>query len=548
MLVAIFQLLAGTGMFLFAMHLIEEALKNLSGRPFKLFLQKATKNDISAVAGGALVTAVLQSSSLVSLMTLAFVGAGIFTFHNAMAVILGANLGTTLYSWVVATLGFKMDIKVAAYPAIGIGGFLVVLFSDRNALKYTGFFLLGFGLLFIGLGFMKEAMSEQNFNLAKYAHLPLIAFLGIGFLITLLVQSSSVMMALALSALNADMISYPIATALVLGSETGTSVKLFVASIGDNAVKKRVALGNFSMNVVLTILVFLFLRQIIWLITEVLGIKDPLIALVSFSTFNNILTIAVFLPLLGPFTRLLERMYTDSKDSLTPYLAKAREDKSTGLLHAFAKETALFIYTCLQFNRSLLEIDNDFPKNEEYEKLLEENKFRSKPPKEQYQHLKQAQGEMQSGYLAGMQALNETETESMTILNSAIRNALYSVKSMKDVQSNIDNLKHSSKDVKFELFKEHREFTTELYQKLGSFLQSKKSESTTVEGLLDEVRQQYERTLNKFYKQADVLQLPGMDITTAINFNREVYSSHKAIATAVREFLSAGKSDSIQKV
>src|SRR5450759_1662172 len=109
-LIYIFKLSAGIGFFLFAIYLLEESLKNLTGRNFKLFLQRITKNRMSDVGGGAIVKGVLQSSSMVSLMVLAFVGAGVFTMKNAMAIILGANLGTTLDSWVVATLGFKVDI------------------------------------------------------------------------------------------------------------------------------------------------------------------------------------------------------------------------------------------------------------------------------------------------------------------------------------------------------------------------------------------------------------------------------------------------------
>ncbi len=121
-LVPILKLAGGVGLFLFAMYLIEESLKNLSGRRFKLFLQRITKNSIGAVAGGAIVTGVLQSSSMVSLIVLAFVGAGVFTMKNALAIILGANLGTTLDSWVVALIGFKMNVEVLAYPAVFVGG------------------------------------------------------------------------------------------------------------------------------------------------------------------------------------------------------------------------------------------------------------------------------------------------------------------------------------------------------------------------------------------------------------------------------------------
>ncbi len=227
-LTLIFKLAAGVGLFLFAMYLLEESVKNLSGRNFKLFLQRITKNSIGAVAGGAIVTAVLQSSSMVSLMVLAFVGAGVFTMKNAMAIILGANLGTTLDSWMVATLGFKVDIEVAAYPAVLAGGMLLILFGNRKKIKYISYFLFGFGLLFIGLSFMKTAMEGQvkAFDFSKYAEVSMAVFLLIGFIITTVIQSSSVTMALTLSALNAGAITFPGAAALVLGSETGTTIKI----------------------------------------------------------------------------------------------------------------------------------------------------------------------------------------------------------------------------------------------------------------------------------------------------------------------------------
>ena len=139
-LIYIFKLFAGIGLFLFAMYLLEDSLKNLSGRNFKRFLQRITQTRLGAVTGGAIVTGILQSSSMVSLMVLAFVGAGVFTMKNALAIILGANLGTTLTSWLVATLGFKMNIEVAAYPAVFVGGLLLILFSNRKIFKYISYF------------------------------------------------------------------------------------------------------------------------------------------------------------------------------------------------------------------------------------------------------------------------------------------------------------------------------------------------------------------------------------------------------------------------
>lgn len=174
-------------------------------------------------------------------MVLAFVGAGVFTMKNALAIILGANLGTTLDSWVVATLGFKTNIEVIAYPAVFIGGLLLILFGKRKSIKYLSYFLFGFGLLFIGLAFMKTAMEAQvkSFAFAQYAEMPSIIFLAIGFLITLLVQSSSVTMALTLTALHTGAVTFPIAAVIVLGSETGTTIKLLLSGIGGTASKKE---------------------------------------------------------------------------------------------------------------------------------------------------------------------------------------------------------------------------------------------------------------------------------------------------------------------
>ena len=251
----------------------EESLKNLSGRSFKLFLKRITKNKIGAVAGGVIITGILQSSSMVTLMLLAFVGAGVFSMRNAMAIILGANLGTTVNSWLIVSLGFKVNIEVIAYPAICLGGIFLILFGNRKSMKYLAYFLFGFGLLFIGLSFMKTAMESQvqDFDFSKYVEMPKVIFILISFLITLIVQSSSVTMALTLSALHAGAISFPIAAIIALGSETGTIIKIVLGAIGGNASKKRIVLGNLFFNIFITALVFLFLNPIHILTNELIN-------------------------------------------------------------------------------------------------------------------------------------------------------------------------------------------------------------------------------------------------------------------------------------
>ena len=129
---AISKMLAGVGIFLLGMSFLEDALRKLAGRSFKLFLRNQTTNKFKAIAGGAIVTGVLQSSSVVNLMVLAFVGAGVITMQNALAVILGSNIGTTLTSWLVASLGFAFNIELFSLPIVGIAGLAMALIRSNN--------------------------------------------------------------------------------------------------------------------------------------------------------------------------------------------------------------------------------------------------------------------------------------------------------------------------------------------------------------------------------------------------------------------------------
>ena len=539
-LTLIFKLAAGVGLFLFAMYLLEESVKNLSGRNFKLFLQRTTKNRVGAVAGGALITAVLQSSSVVSLMVLAFVGAGVFTMKNAMAIILGANLGTTLSSWMVATLGFKVNIEVAAYPVVFIGGMLIILFGNRKNIKYISYFLFGFGLLFIGISFIKTAIAGQvkAFDFSEYANMSLVVFLLIGFIITSLVQSSSVTMALTLSALHAEAIGFAPAAAIVLGSETGTTIKILLGSIGGIAAKKRVALGNFFFNIFLTVLAFALLKPTLLLITDVFKINDPLIGLVTFSTLTNLVSIIIFLPFLNSFANLLEKFFRDTDASFAAFIGNADTKEPESALDLFRRETEYFIYNSKLFNLDLFDIDNkQVNRNPKFKTLNEKRKFISKSPDEKYEFLKQLQGELQTFYLALRTKLQAEKYAQLNQLISAVRSAMHSAKSMNDIGSNITNLQQSSTDIKFKFFIHHKKETEDLYLQLNALMEKTKPDFEKLQSIHTQIQENYSFALNNFYKEAQNEIIESLDITTALNFNRELFTSNKAMLMAVKDYL-----------
>jgi phosphate:Na+ symporter len=540
-LLSILKLLAGVGLFLFAMYLLEQSLKELSGRNFKLLLKKFTKNKVGSVFGGIIVTGILQSSSMVSLLVLAFVSAGVFTVKNALAIILGANFGATFGNWFVATIGFKFNLEIVAYPAVCVAGILIVLYNNQKTIKNISYLLFGFGLLFIALSFMKTAMDEQvkTFSFNNYKDLEPITFLLIGFVLTLVVQSSSVTMALALTAINAGAISVIAGASIVLGSETGTTIKMLLGAIGGSALKKRIVFGNFLFNVCLTIIAFTFLKAILYFITNILSINDPLIILVAFSSVVNFISIIIFLPFLDYFVSLLQILFKDTTNSITAFISNINGSDSDIALELFKKETAYFIYSCMVFNLSLFNADTKtFYQNADYKKINDKSKFFEKFSDEKYEFLKKMQGELQILYVDLRFKLQGENNLLINRLISAVRSAMYSVKSMKDIASNISNLQNSSKDIKFEYFMEHKKEVQKLYDVLNSYMyQQVNGDFEALKNVFNDIESNYTLSLNNFYTKAQTVSLLDLDITTAINFNRELFTSNKALLMAVKDFL-----------
>ncbi len=194
------KLLAGVGIFLFGMQLLETSVKDLSGKAFRRIIRDYTNTRLKAIANGVLVTAILQSSSAVSLMVLAFVGAGIMQMENAVGVIIGSNIGTTLTAWIVATVGFKMKIEAFALPFIGIAAAGLVLFRPGTRTAHLTRLLIGFGFLFLGLDYMKTSVEHfaKDFDPQHLRNLALWTYLLIGILLTAVMQASAATFAITL--------------------------------------------------------------------------------------------------------------------------------------------------------------------------------------------------------------------------------------------------------------------------------------------------------------------------------------------------------------
>ncbi len=531
----LWKVLAGVAIFLLGLRFMEDSLRQLSGRKFKLFLKKQTTSKIKAIGGGAIVTGILQSSSLVSLMVLAFVGAGVLSMQNALAVILGANLGTTLDSWIVATIGFKTNIGDLAVPVIGIAGITLALVNRGTRWYRWSMFFLGLSFLFFGLGLMKTGIEDlvKTIDIRQYENSPAIVFLGIGLLITSLIQSSSATIAITLSALYAGGITLFDATAIVLGAEIGTTLKLFIASLKGIAAKRRVALGNFMFNGINVFIIMLFIAPVNHFITGTIGIKDELIALVFFQSLVNITGIILFYPFLGVFGRFLERCYGDADDE-TMFIHDVKPGEPAVALFALENESRYFLFKVLDFVMTGFGI-----KNEWKEQMRLDSKFSDKPNAEKYDRIKFVYGEIHSFSIRIQHTM--TGKEDLTRLDrlvSSIRNCMYAAKSMKDALPDIEQLKKSSNDVKYDFFVKTQDITRNFCHNIHSLISNKSNETAAkLSKLYTEVTLGYTASLQHLYKESIAKHVSETDISTLLNFNREVVTAFKSLVFAAKDYL-----------
>ena len=281
----IFTLLGAMGMFLYGMNLMSSGLQKAAGDRLRGFLSAMTSNPFKRVMTGVGITALIQSSSATTVMVVSFVNAGLLTLVQAIGVIMGANIGTTITAWMVSLLGFKADISILAVPLMLLG----FLFSNskKNQHKNIGELIVGFSLLFLGLSFMKESVPDlkQTPEVLEFVRQwsghgfwSVLIFLGVGTILTLILQSSSATMAITLIMLSMGWIPFPMACAMVLGENIGTTITANIAASVGNPAAKRAALSHTIFNVFGVIWALILFRPFLALvgrIIEFLGFPNP---------------------------------------------------------------------------------------------------------------------------------------------------------------------------------------------------------------------------------------------------------------------------------
>lgn len=278
-------LLGAVGLFLYGMKVMSEGLQKAAGDRLRNILSAMTRNRFTGTVTGFFITALIQSSSASTVMVVSFVNAGLMTLAQSMAVIMGANVGTTFTAWIIALFGFKVDISAFALPLIGLA--VPLLFSKKSKTKSIGEFTIGFAFLFMGLDMISKYVPDLQSNPEMFAFLQRYASMGfgsvlifclVGVVVTMIIQSSAAMFAITLIMCSKGWITFDLACALVLGSNIGTTVTPLLASMSGNVAAKRTAMGHLLFNLLGTLwtlaVFFPFVDLNSW-ITEEIGQGDP---------------------------------------------------------------------------------------------------------------------------------------------------------------------------------------------------------------------------------------------------------------------------------
>lgn len=278
-------LLGAVGMFLYGMKVMSEGLQKAAGDRLRNILSAMTRNRFTGTVTGFFITALIQSSSASTVMVVSFVNAGLMTLAQSMAVIMGANVGTTFTAWIIALFGFKVDISAFALPLIGLA--VPLLFSSKSKTKSIGEFTIGFAFLFMGLDMISNYVPDLQSNPEMFAFLQKYASMGfgsvliftlVGLLVTMIIQSSAATFAITLIMCSKGWIDFPLACALVLGSNIGTTITPLLASMSGNVAAKRTAMGHLLFNLLGTVWVLAVFYPFVDLnswITEEIGQGNP---------------------------------------------------------------------------------------------------------------------------------------------------------------------------------------------------------------------------------------------------------------------------------
>ncbi len=538
-----FNLLIGLGIFLFGMVQLERSIESLSSNWIKQWLAKSTHHPISSIFAGTTVTAFVQSSSMVSLIVLAFASASMIPLYNAIGVLLGANLGTTFTGWVVATLGFKLNLSAAALPAIGLGCLIQVFGESKPKINASGALIFGFGLLLFGLDLMKDAVTglPQQLDLDQLKEFNAVSFLLLGIAMTAVIQSSSATIMIALTALNSQIIDLPGAAALIIGADLGTTSTTILGSIKGSAIKRQLALAQFIFNLVVDLLAFILLLPLLPQLLSLISIDDPLYSLVAFHSLFNLLGLCLFVPFLKYFSVWIEKRFVGEKSG-SDTLLNVPVTVPEAAINACSHQVSNILIPALSINARNLKLDQLININSV---SLNNASVKGKNFEQRYESLKQAEGDLLNySTMLQQQTLTPEQIYQLNQLIDCARDAVYAVKNLKDVRPNLIEMRHSLTPPLMNFSQQYQQELKDFYQILFELITNKHTREYINE-VLHQLEQNNDQLHQKIHdhiqSQSGQGSIEPEQLSTLFNVNREIWHSGKNILKAFHHWYNAAE-------
>ncbi|BCD63043.1 phosphate:Na+ symporter [Nitratiruptor sp. YY08-26] len=512
---------SGLGLFLFGMLYLEQQLRNAAGRFFKKLVRWMTSTPLKSLLAGILTTAIFQSSSVVTLMALSLIGAGLIHLQGAIGIIFGANIGTTITAWIVGIVGFKMDIKLLSYFMVGIGGLGSVLAPQESRWRNIFHAMVGFGLIFMGLEGMKESFTGFGKKISLQGLDSLWWYTLLGFGITAIIQSSSATIAIIQSALFAQIVTLEEAVTFVIGANVGTTVTAILGAIGGSSDKKRAATAHFLFNFTTGILAYLVLPLLLKITLLLIPSADPVIQIALFHTLFNLLGVILWLPFIKLLAKWLSTLFNEPKDVVTKYIHNVPSNMVDMALDASLKE---IIHLCEEVEHFALFATgvpniNILEKEGSINKILEKyNEPLDVPFMTQYIHIRKIEGEILR--FTHELSANATTKEVEEIIHTIAKATTYlatAAKAIKDMLLDLEQWYDGESPEEKEFLQNLRYQIIRSVQAFHYALQGNKNAKEEIEEIYKKIADSYRNTLAIISDIAKNPHIASERLTIAIN-------------------------------
>jgi phosphate:Na+ symporter len=445
---------AGVAIFLLGMLSLEEGIKTFSGGVLERLLKKTTDTTWKSLSFGIVSTTLMQSSSLVTVLTISFLSAGLIPLAQGIGIIFGANLGTTTGAWLVAGFGLKIDIAAYALPML-VFGVIMIFQKSSKRLKGTGWILIGLGFLFLGIAYMKEGFETagSHIDLSHFA-VPgfkgLLIYTAIGIGATVIMQSSHAALILTITALATGQITYENALALAIGSNVGTTITAIIGAISANIAGRQLALAHLIFNLITGAIAVLFLAQfsiVVDWVSETVGIAADNYPLkfAVFHTLFNLAGVALMLPLINILVTILQRLLREKMEPVETtrvmYLNKSALEFPDTALAVIARETAHLAFNTFEILAHSMNLHrHDITSNTDINSTVANaNEVISVDVDDLYQRkVKPLYNAILEFAIMAEQGMEPDQADRLIHLRRASQQLVNTIKSMKEMQSNIN--------------------------------------------------------------------------------------------------------------